>query len=60
MDVVDLTARRARRDDAVRRVAEAPVRWVPQAFLDAVDPWGAGLLPLAAQEPPRPALRVAR
>ena len=47
--VVDLTARREQREAAVRAVAAAPVRFVPDALLEALQgSWGD---PVAADEP---------
>jgi hypothetical protein len=53
--IIDLAACRARSDQAVARVAAAPVRHVPAAFLAAlrcVDEMGEGA--------PAPVLRLAR
>jgi hypothetical protein len=46
-DVIDLGARRAEREEAVRAVAAAPVRFVPDTLLEALqgswgDPVGTG------------------
>ena len=51
--VVDLATRRAAAQAAVRAVADAPVRHVPAALLDALQgSWGTPQELLAARTPP--------
>ena len=55
--VVDLVARRAASEAAVRAIADAPVRYVPDAFLDALQgSWGT---PQAVHAVPAAPVRLA-